>query len=215
MLIVALSFISAIVYFMYIYYYYSEITIQSFINHTVGSINILSENIMKIVYKILSYKEAIIMISVIIIIKYTAVKEILENITNLEAGSVKVALNKLDAESKLEEIKKDSENEVSDNIDNKVKEINFKNKKIKIMKLIIDNPEIIEIIDKFMKNSRRIEIPMKLINNRYNIETISELFNYEYKSNSVKITGIKEEIKSALLDVYLEFKEKKIIYSTA
>ena len=39
--------------------------------------------------------------------------------------------------------------------------------------------------------------------------------NYEYKSNSVKITGIKEEIKSALLDVYLEFKEKKIIYSTA
>ena len=173
-IILSLSFIIlGIIYFMYMYYYHKEITIDSFITHTVRSINILVNDIKYVINKLLSYKEVlhtcVIAISIIIIIKDTHVGSILKNITNFEAGPVKIGLVGLDkenAESKLE------------------------------------------------KNSRSTVIPINLIHSRYKIEIIDVLFNWEHKPNSIKITSVKEEMYTALVDVYAEFKSKNIIYST-
>ena len=56
-IILSLSFIIlGIIYFMYMYYYHKEITIDSFITHTVRSINILVNDIKYVINKLLSYK---------------------------------------------------------------------------------------------------------------------------------------------------------------
>lgn len=221
-IILSLSFIIlGIIYFMYMYYYHKEITIDSFITHTVRSINILVNDIKYVINKLLSYKEVlhtcVIAISIIIIIKDTHVGSILKNITNFEAGPVKIGLVGLDkenAESKLEEIKQDSEHEHINETNNSTKDLCFERNKINIMELIIENPEIVEIIEKFIKNSRATVIPINLIHSRYKIEIIDVLFNWEHKPNSIKITSVKEEMYTALVDVYAEFKSKNIIYST-
>ncbi|MDO7206283.1 hypothetical protein Q5M85_21455 [Paraclostridium bifermentans] len=81
------------------------------------------------------------------------------------------------------------------------------------MQIILDNPNIVDVIEKILKNSRRYTIPLNLIGSKYKLETISQLFNYEIKSNSVIIKSIKSDISVLLIDVYTDLKTRGLIYS--
>lgn len=218
--------LTVIVYLMYIYYYYEEITLETFIKHTVGSMNLLGRYIRLLIGKLMTNTTAVNIIVLTPLLIYIGRKiditEFIKSLRNIEMGPFKAQLEGLkevqkEHEENVEKIK--TEISKDDTKHQKILEkdlqerLENEEKKSKILQLILDNPNIVNVIERFLKNSRKYTIPLNLIGVKYKLETISQLFNYEIKSNSVIIKSINDDIAPLLIDVYTDLKNKGLIYS--
>lgn len=212
-------FIIVVVYFMYIYYYYNDITINTFIKHTVGSLNLLGKYIRLLLGKIMGNSVAINIIVIIpllmLIGKKINVENLINSLTNIEIGVLKIS------KDGIKELKQEKDENVEKTKEKTEEGYKHGNCKVssqnideaKILQLILDNPDIVNLIDKFIKKSRGITIPIQLIGVKYKLDIIAQLFNYEIKNNSVRIISIKEDIEVVLIEVYTDLKRKGLIYN--
>lgn len=230
---IGIPLLAVVVYFMYIYYYYKEITIDTFIKHTVGSLNLLGRYIRFLLGKIMGNSVAINIIVItpllIFIGKKINIEAVINSLTNIEIGVLKISkegiqqlkqekvdLKKEETKEEIQQLKqekvylKKEETKGVENVNNEESLQN--NEESKILQLILDNPDIVNLIDKFIKKSRGVTIPIQLIGVKYKLDVIAQLFNYEIKNNSVKITSIKEDIEVTLVEVYTDLKRKGLIY---
>lgn len=216
------------IYLMYIYYYYDKITAETFIKHTVGSMNLAGRYIRLLIGKLMENQSAVNIIVVtpllMLLGKKIDITELIKSLRNIEMGPFKAQLEGVKGvQQEHEENAKKIKNEISkDNNGNGQQESVEKNlkecleneeKKSKILQLILDNPNIVNVIERFLSNSRGYTIPMNLIGIKYKLDTISQLFNYEIKNNSVKIISIKKDMAVELIDVYTDLKNRGLIYS--
>lgn len=202
--------IITIIYFMYIYYYYNEINFYTFAKHTVGSLNLASNEIRQFINIIIKNTKMIttvaFMMSLYIIIKYTNINKLILSLKSIQTPNIKLETNSV--KELIEEDKKCSNNE---SVESSTEPNN--NIRNKILNILIDNPEIIEIVELFINNATSIDIPLNRVPLRYKINCIDELFDKEFHSNSIRIKSIKESIKKELISVYNELLEKGLIYT--
>lgn len=208
-----ISIILVVIYTMYVYYYYGNLKLESFVKHTVGSINILGEYIKYIFDKLISNqsisKTIIISIVLMILLKDVELSTFINSITGLEAYGVKLSKSDALKEQKNEDEKiklmEESETQSKDKLDA------AKTKK-EILELLIDNDKIVNLIEKYLMTSRPIKIPLTSIPRIYKVEEIGKIFEYKTSPSAIKIISIKKDIEPILIDVFTELKEKNIIY---
>lgn len=219
---ISLIILTIIVYLMYIYYYYDKITLETFIKHTVGSLNLLGRYIRLLIGKLMANSTAVNIIVLtpllICIGRKIDIAEFIKSLRNIEMGPFKAQLEGVkEVQKEHEENVKKIKTEISQDDIKQEKDLKERleneEKKSKILQIILDNPNIVDVIEKILKNSRRYTIPLNLIGSKYKLETISQLFNYEIKSNSVIIKSIKSDISVLLIDVYTDLKTRGLIYS--
>lgn len=209
--------ITIIIYFMYIYYYYGSITWKSFIKHTVISINLLGKYIRVIIDKIMSNSVALNIIVATPLLIWIGnkinIQALINSLTNIEIGSIKVV------KEGVKELKKENDESVEQmkdkcgKVPRENESLENKEKKSEILQLILDNPNLVGLIDKFLNKSRGVSIPISLIGYDYKLEDISKLFNYEIRNSSVRINSIKKDIEVLLIEVYNDLKRRGLIYS--
>lgn len=202
-----------IIYIMYVYYYHKNLYLESFIEHTVNSLNIFGNYLVNIIDKLISneslLKTLTISGTIIFLLRNIDIQDVFNDITALEIFSLKLAKDK--ARDKAEEIKKETNKKTSDYINNE--QLDKDKKRKEIIELLIDNNNIIYLIELYINGSRNIKIPINRIPRLYKIENIGKIFEYKRQTSSIKIIGFKKDIEDVLIDVYNELKEENIIYS--
>lgn len=202
-----------IIYIMYVYYYHKNLYLESFIEHTVNSLNLFGNYLVNIIDKLISneslLKTLTISGTIIFLLRNIDIQDVFNDITALEIFSLKLAKDK--ARDKAEEIKKETNKKTSDYINNE--QLDKDKKRKEIIELLIDNNNIIYLIELYINGSRNIKIPINRIPRLYKIENIGKIFEYKRQTSSIKIIGFKKDIEDVLIDVYNELKEENIIYS--
>lgn len=208
MLIVTI--VISIIYTMYVYYYYNNLQLESFVKHTVGSINILGNYIKYIfdnlVLNIMSSSVSMICITLIFLLRNVDFQTVINSINGFEWNGVKISKER--AKERIDDLELQNNAEKSEDNENKKIEK-------EILEVLIDNEQMVKLIDEYLKTSRGKKIPLSSIPRNYKVETIGKIFEYKTLPNSIKITGLKKEIESILIDVFNDLKEKNIIYCEA
>ena len=205
-------FLLILIYIMYIYYYYGNLNINSFISHTVGSINIFGKYIKYVFDSFINdtsvFKTILITGTIIYLSKCIDLYDYIRTIGVFEGYGVKFSREaaKKQKEKEIENIEKLKEE--SDNEDT----IKNAEKRAEIIELIIDNENIVALIEKYIRRSRSFSIPLNLIPSKYKLETLGKIFDYKMHANTIKIISIRKDIEPVLIDVYKELKDNSIIY---
>ncbi|MEW9093751.1 MAG: hypothetical protein AB2417_01605 [Clostridiaceae bacterium] len=210
-------------YLMYIIYYYKEITINSFIVHTVTTTNIIL-NYIRIIAEIIlnsiinenTMKIFFIGIFVIYSLKNLDLLGFINNIKTLQLKDFKLELNKQDAEAtkreeedKIKNLKKNEENLSPTDI----KKIQDAEERAKIIQILIDTPYISNLINMFVNQGKNnVIVPLNLIPDKVNLKDLSEIFEYKLQPNSVKLIKLKVDIQPTIIDVFNQLLKKGIIY---
>lgn len=216
LLIFSSMIICVFIFTMYVFHYYKQISLQSVIAHLVVCINIICTFCGQVLYKFLNVittpdvtKVIIITAFLMFLFKGTSIDEIIKIIKNIEVKGVKIEMKEIEKTKKKEEKKiEDLKHEEGQN-----NELIIAHNRIKLMQIIIDNPIMAKWIYKYINRSTRsISIPLNLIPDVISIDVISQVFDYEIKSNSIKLTGIKLDLKPTVIEVFNELINKGIIY---
>lgn len=209
--------IGIIIYLMYIEYYYDSIVLKSFVSHTVVSLNIVLDFLKNTVIALINsindsvLKLAILSIIVIYAIDKFQIMKLLNRIVSVEVKDVKIEMQKIQ-EKKDEEEKKIERLKLENQSESNSSEIENAEKRNKVMQVIIDNPNIVNIISMFInKGMRSVSIPMNLIPFKYKLEVISVFFEYKVKSGSIRIFKFREEIEPIVVDIFNELIAKNIV----
>lgn len=201
-----------LIYMMYIYYYYGNLNINSFINHTVGSINILGKYTKYIFDSFINdssvFKTILIIGAIIYISKYIDLYDYIRTIGAFEGYGIKFSREAAEKQKEKERENIEKLKEESDNDDT----IKSAEKRAEIIELIIDNENIVALIEKYIRRARSFSIPLNLIPSKYKLETLGKIFDYKMHANTIKIISIRKDIEPILIDVYKELKDNSIIY---
>ena len=213
--------INIVIFIIYTKVYYGAITIDSIANNIVVCGNIFLNFCSKCINSILeslltesNVKIILILSSIIFSIYKFSVKDIiislLGDISNIETNLFKVAFARKEKIERLNEAEKnniqnlESQNSENDDISEK---INKSKIKINILSLMEKEPYLIEILDRFVeKKIKSVKIPMNIFKRNTSIEIVGQVFDYEINPGYIKITGIKNDIKDIIYDIYVKIK---------
>ncbi|WP_459482142.1 hypothetical protein [Clostridium saccharoperbutylacetonicum] len=213
-LIILLAILSA-----YIKVYYENININTISNHLVVCVNILLRLVAKFINNLINsvliesnMKVIIIATAVIFSVYKFQLKDWINDITNIEVSSFKLqkkvqALDDMNKSEKknIEELEKEKE-DVGKDVEEKIK---LSKVKIDLLKTMIDDPYIVHILERFVdKKIGALKIPLNVFKENTSTESIGKIFDYDITPNTVKIKGIKDEIKNIVYDIYIEIKNK-------
>lgn len=166
---------------------------------------ILTEGIVKIL---------VISFVIMLFVEKFELQDVVKTIVNLKVGPDGVTI-----ERKLESLKK-TEEEAIENIrknteaSDKENEIAKSEEKIRIIEMMIDNPYLVEILNKFInKHVGALTIKFsKLTEKHLNMEILKKIFDYKLNPKSVTINSIKEEVFDVVIEVFTELSENGAIY---
>lgn len=207
---------------MYIYYYFG-ISIDNIIKYLILTINTILElsyeSALQIFVVILD-KEIFKLIFISSIVIYLIQKndiinklfEIIKLIKRLDIKGITIIMD--DLKNNLNEQSTLVESMENDTSNFSVEQINEAKLKEKILQVMVDSPNIVELIDKFLNaSSKSIKIPRYLIPDKYKSTDISKIFDVEITGSTLKIKNIKEDRKCLVIDVFNDLVEKGVICS--
>lgn len=216
LIIITLSIIA--LFLIYTQYYYGKINMEALTVHFIICFNIIIQMFLNIINKFVqalftenNIKIIIISILILYVIKKLELKTILFGITNIEIGDIKVSrdvkilneLNKIEEEN-IEKFKQSSS--ISENEE----KIKLSKSKIDLINLMIDDTYIMEILRRFLKsNKSSVTIPMNIFKRKTSLDNINKIFDYEISVNSVKIVGIKANVKDLVCEIYANFDKER------
>lgn len=208
-------FLLSVIYCFYIKYYYGSITINNFISHTVGSLNIFGSYIYYLIDKIFSTENLLQTIIISGVVVYILINMDIANFTkrisNISIGDFTISAT----EAMSEKQKDDEDIESLEKQENKdADKLEYLKIKSEFIQLLIDNHNLIGLIETVISGNRNIKIPLHLIPRDYSLKEISKIFEYKVFSNTVRVICIKKDIEPILIDAYNDLKQKGIIYET-
>lgn len=215
---------------MYIYHYFA-ISIDNIIEYFILTINtllklgynislkisilLLDENIFKLIFisSIVIYlvqKNDVINKVFGVIDKLL---EIIKLIKKVDINGVEIVMD--DLKNNLDEQSNLVENMESNQSDFSQEQINDAKLKETILQVMVDCPNIVVLIDKFLNSSSKlIRIPRNSIPSKYKSTDISKIFDVEITGSTLKIKNIKKDRECMVMDIFNELLEKGIIYSS-
>ncbi|NFH90905.1 hypothetical protein FDA33_11965 [Clostridium botulinum] len=218
--------ISILMFFIYTNFYYGNISIKTLQTHLIVCSNIL----IKFVYRCLNamitsvltesnVKVVIISIVSIFILYKFDLKKLLSRITMFQMGdylkvetSVSNILENMNEkeETKLEMLKQEkstSSNKYEE--EEKKEELKLSMKRIELIQLLVDEPYIVKILERFInKNMKSLTIPNNILKKNTSITSIGKIFDYKVGANSTKVLSVKDEIKDIICEIYFKIKDE-------
>lgn len=207
---------------LYVYAYYSKVTIDNIFTHIVVLVDIAQKHLNNFIEMFIDkdiWKIIIIAIAINIFIKELELKSWIHKFNSFQFKDFKVKqdvkLNNF--ENKYEESELHKENKVKDL---EAKETTGYITKQALERLYIDKPFIVSIVDAVLNNNNsylsmksNISVNLNLIPSKLLLEDIALLFEYKLSANSIIITSFKPEVESMAIDVYRELLAKGIVYA--
>lgn len=222
-LVLMLTFVT-IIFLMYIKVYYGVVSKENVSYHIVICTSLIIKKILYVFNKFVdsllvenNIKILIIALTIIFCISKSQISDYLKNffsnVTTLEIRDLfKMQRNLTDMNKNIykdvEELKIKTNKDDYSNDSEEIEKIKLSELKMDLLKTMIDDPYIIFILDKFLKKKiGKLTIPMNIFKENTSIESVRKIFCYEANVNSIKIIGIKEDIKDIILGIYIEIKE--------
>ncbi|MEG0297437.1 MAG: hypothetical protein RR620_12030 [Clostridium sp.] len=205
-----------VAYIGYSYYKYGIISnfppvvlFVKIIDKLVIKIDMLTDNIIDAFSNSDIIKWCLLLIVIVYILSKLDLNKIFSNIDeiNWKQQYIRMKAEQLD---KNQELKKQElqKNETSSSIDDV--EIVKIDKRLEIIKLIKEYPYIAKLIDKWVNNKiTKVHIPLSnLISNVGDPSLIDNIFEYNLKNNTIVLTGLNEQYKTEIIEVYKELFKK-------
>ncbi len=203
---------------IYIKVYYYDINIKTISYHLVVSLNIVLKLFSKIFNGLINslltesnMKIIIIALAVIFSICEFQLKDWIKDITNLEMNGFKLEkqvkvlddMNKTE-QNNIEQLEK--KDDIGQDVEEKLR---LSKIKMDLLQTMINDPYIVHILERFVdKKIGTLKIPMNVFKQNTSIESIGKIFKYDVNLNSIKINGIKDEIKDIAYDIYIKVKNE-------
>ena len=210
-----------VVFLIYVDYYYGTIGINSiktqFVLCVEDVLNWIYDNYTFIRNALITeenLKVIMILGTILIISKKIDFKTIISNFSKVQISDIlTLEMNHKAVEMVNEEIKEEVK-EINEELISKPDDKNLievlekKKKKIDLTKILVNNVYILGLLTMFTEGNLRSKTISKvdIIKQQIPIEDLGKIFKYEVKPNHIKIIGINEENKDALLDIMFKIK---------
>lgn len=203
---------------IYMYTYCKPISIENICLYITNILNFVLINLYKLIEAIILmllekdiFKLIIIIFSILYFLERS---QIISNILELIKLIKRIDINGIVIEmSKLIEVTEEQNQLVNDLHENKTNG-NIGNEEFKrdILQRIVDSPNIVELIDKYLYgNCKKFKIPRVLVPNKFKLSDINLIFDTEMTSSQIIIKSMKK--KDIVKEVFDDLIKKGIIHS--